>query len=703
MILPETAAHRVVENRVSPSIKTALHAFTNHQTEPDPAKVRTWTDRSKSFSVEAQFLALKDGKIHLHKMNGVKIAVPVAKMSVEDLEYVERLTGESLDEDKPLSEIKKQRSPTRPLSTDSRPTGAGATIEKKPDYDWFQFFLSCDVAVGLCERYAQAFAKDSMDESVLPDVDATVLRTLGLREGDIIKVMRFLDNKYGRGKNKRNVSFGGEEVIAGEGDGSGSLFSGPGGALKNNTRKGRPAPAVQTSDVVDPKAFSQDAKVSSPKPSDDRVATPLTSAPVPAKKETTGSFDDDAWDVKPTKQPEPAPAPAPAPAATQPAQPAQTPSGPPTLSAAFQELSLLSPPLEPSKTQPPPQQPQITLPPPQPQQQPQVQSQPPQPTGATPGFFAGLNQQPTGFQQPQVGLNQQQNIARARPPPGQFPQAGNSLLLPQPPARPLSAPQAAQPSGFAPPPLAPQMTGLPNSTGFQAQVAPPGQSLNDLNQARLQQQYTAQQQQFQQQQNFQPGFNSPQNPGLLQQPTGFNQFNPGFQQLPPQQTSFPQQQNTFQNGSPFADPRNQQLSPIQAQPTGFQSSFPQQQFPQPTGVNSFLPPPLLPQPSGINQQNGFNQNQSFQRPPLPPIPQQPQSAPALVPQKTGPPPPVRFGVSADAKKLAAQPTGRRANLAQASKSYSILLVFDRIPTNNFLSPAKSFWILVRAFEELFPA
>lgn len=210
------------------------------------------------------------------------------------------------------------------------------------------------------------------------------------------------------------------------------------------------------------------------------------------------------------------------------------------------------------------------------------------------------------------------------------------------------------------------MTGLPNSTGFQAQVAPPGQSLNDLNQARLQQQYTAQQQQFQQQQNFQPGFNSPQNPGLLQQPTGFNQFNPGFQQLPPQQTSFPQQQNTFQNGSPFADPRNQQLSPIQAQPTGFQSSFPQQQFPQPTGVNSFLPPPLLPQPSGINQQNGFNQNQSFQRPPLPPIPQQPQSAPALVPQKTGPPPPVRFGVSADAKKLAAQPTGRRANLAQAT-------------------------------------
>ena len=200
---------------------------------------------------------MKDGKINLHKMNGVKIAVPVGKMSVEDLEYVERITGISLDEDKPLSSIKGQRarSATSQDQATSSTATAGATIEqpKKSEYDWFQFFLSCDVAVGLCERYAQTFQKDSMDESVLPDVDATNLRTLGLREGDIIKVMRYLDNKYSR-NSKRNVSFGDTD---GDGDGGGGLFSGPGGALKNNTRKGRPAPAVQTSDTVDPKAFSQ--------------------------------------------------------------------------------------------------------------------------------------------------------------------------------------------------------------------------------------------------------------------------------------------------------------------------------------------------------------------------------------------------------------------------------------------------------------
>ena len=85
-------------------------------------------------------------------MNGVKIAVPVAKMSVEDLEYVERITGLSLDEEKPLSDIKRQRARTAEPKDAGPSSGAGATIEHpppKPEYDWFQFFLSCEVAVGL--------------------------------------------------------------------------------------------------------------------------------------------------------------------------------------------------------------------------------------------------------------------------------------------------------------------------------------------------------------------------------------------------------------------------------------------------------------------------------------------------------------------------------------------------------------------------
>ncbi|KAJ5038921.1 uncharacterized protein L3040_006599 [Drepanopeziza brunnea f. sp. 'multigermtubi'] len=609
------------------------------KSKPDPAKVRTWTDRSKSFSVEAQFLALKDGKINLHKMNGVKIAVPVVKMSVEDLEYVERATGISLDEDKPLSDIKKQRG--RTPENDS--TSAGARIEPrptKPEYDWFQFFLSCDVAVGLCERYAQAFNRDSMDESVLPDIDATVLRTLGIREGDIIKIMRFLDKKYNR-SGKRNVNLGGDE--AGD-ESSVGLFSGPGGTLKNNTRKGRPAPAVQTNDIVDADAFKQG---SNEKTVRDGVATPLTSMPTPAKKdEDRPGFEDDAWSVKPSKQ---------QPQATQPPQTAPAPA-PATLTGSFGDLSLLSQPLEPTKIQP-------TPPVAQPPQQPPQQQAPPQPQGATPSFFAGIGQQQTGLPQQQTGLPQQQatqfssphlvnqlNIARQRPaPPGQF-QSQGSLMLPAPPSRPLSAPQANQQSGFSLPPLQAQNTGIQNSSGFQTQIAPPGQSLNDM---RMQQQQYA-------------GFNGSQ---MINQPQNFGQVPQNGFQYPAQTGMQPGISQPFMNngGGPFADSRPQSFAPLQQQPTGFQSSFgpAQQRYSQPVGVNSFLPPPLQPQQTAMPQQQQQNGFSSFPPPPIPPVPQQNTVMP-LVPQKTGPPPPVRFGVTGDTKKLMPQATGRRANLSQAT-------------------------------------
>lgn len=608
-------------------------------TEPDPTKVRVWTDRSKSFSVEAQFLALKDGKIHLHKMNGVKIAVPVVKMSVEDIEYVERATGISLDEDKPLSDIKKQRA----RMGDSSPVGVSIQQKPaKPEYDWFQFFLSCEVAVGLCERYAQAFNRDSMDESVLPDIDATVLRTLGIREGDIIKIMRFLDKRYAR-TGKRNVSFKGDEGD----ESSGGLFSGPGGTLRNNTRKGRPAPAVQTNDIVDADAFKQG---SNEKAVRDGVATPLASVPPSTKKDGNRSgFEDDAWDVKPTKQ---------QPQATQPSQSASTPTAAPApvpqVTGALSDLSLLSQPLEPTKIQPTPI-PQVAQPPPQQQQA------PPQPQGVTPSFFAGIGQQQTGLPQQQTvpyvntQLANQLSIARQRPAPSAQFQNQNSLVLPSPPSRPLSAPQANQQSGFPLPPLQAQHTGIQNSSGFQGQIAPPGQSLNDL---RMQQQFT--------------GFNGPQ---MMNQSHNIGQFpqngmQNGFQYqaqtgMPP---AMPQQFANNGGGGPFADPRPQSFALIQQQPTGFQSSFgPQQQYPQPTGVNSFLPPPLQPQQTGMpqqqQQQNSFS---SFTPPPIPPMPQQTSLQP-LVPQKTGPPPPVRFGVTGDTKKLMPQATGRRANLSQASE------------------------------------
>ncbi|KAL8712473.1 MAG: hypothetical protein Q9220_003321 [cf. Caloplaca sp. 1 TL-2023] len=686
------------------------------KSKPDGDKVRTWTDRSGSFKVEAQFIGLKDGKIHLHKLNGVKIAVPVGKMAIQDLEYVERVTGVSLDDEKPLSDIKRRS--TQPSKggdrrkQQSQPASkTGVTLEpaKRPpeikgsDYDWFDFFLKAGVNPYQCERYAFNFNRDSMDESVLPDITPAVLRTLGLKEGDILRVMKYLDNKYGRtgtSSKLRNVTNGEGEGGEGEREGAispssgGGLFSGPGGALRNNTRKGRPAPAIQSNDIVDAEALKQGlTQDDAPKARSQSVSTPLASvsAPAPPRKDTQG-FDDDAiWDVKPSKQPTNLP--------PQPSRSVSTPAvnapPPPALTGGMADLSLLSQPLQPTPAQNNATSQRF----PESQSQPQqpLQSQPAQPVqqqppGANPGFFTQIGQQPTGPNglqpvsqapaQPNYGLQQnfqpqqqpqQLNVPRQRP---QAPlvQQGSNILAPPP--RPLSAPQT-QNNNFAPPLLQPQLTGFQPSNQ-QIQIAPPGQSLNDLNQFRLQQQQQ-QQQQLSQQSLY------PQSTGFGQPNQAFSQFSngvnpqqtsygqqPQFQPLQQQQTGFQGFQNPQpfingqQTGSPFADPRPQtNFQSLQPQQTGYQGQFQNNLPTQRTGsINSYLPPALQPQNTGVN---GYaSQQQQQPPPPLPPIPQQHQAAAPLQPQKTGPAPPVSFGAPPAANKLMPQPTGKRANLSQAT-------------------------------------
>ena len=59
----------------------------------------------------------------------------------------------SREEDKPLSVIKRNSMQT------ASSLKAGALIERsRTEYDCFNFFLACDIGVGLCE-------KDDMDES----------------------------------------------------------------------------------------------------------------------------------------------------------------------------------------------------------------------------------------------------------------------------------------------------------------------------------------------------------------------------------------------------------------------------------------------------------------------------------------------------------------------------------------------------------
>lgn len=668
--------------------KWAAVLLTATITEPDSSQVRQWTDRTGNFKVEAQFIGCKDGKINLHKLNGVKIAVPVSKMSLEDLEYVEKQTGISLDEDKPLSGLRnRQKAQSQPQAGISiGPPSAGSpqfppSANQQPSrpadgYDWFDFFLSCGVEVNNCQRYAFAFQRDNMDESVLEVIAPDVMRTLGLKEGDILRVMKKLDEKYGRSK-KNGVRWEDESNAKNP---DGSLFSGPGGTLKNNTRKGRPAPAMQTPDSVDPKAFEQQSDA---KPSEPPVSTPKPPAQVEQKSE---GFDDNAWEPKPTSKPQSPPpqqssrvtSPPPAPA---PQEPVQTQVQQPAVTGALGDLlSLSTPPLQPTIQSPPTVQgpPAIQSPPtvqsPPPPQPPPPQSAPPvqqlplaQAPPQQPAFVP--NQTGFGFQNPNIPpppsvpgqygmqpnpmntfsmINQPQNQllqGRQRPiAPTIQGSTGGSLSIPPPPARPLSAPQnfTSQPNGI-PNPLMPSYTGNQQPTmnygTSQAQQFPFRSYVGGVQGPMVPQPTGAI---FPN--NIGAGFTGQTNMGMSTMGMNEQSLNSGIQQPMPQHPPAPGFQApiiSHPTGAlmmqPYGIPQHQ---------TGFQPSVSQQPTGRGIGINSILPPPLIPQPAGL------------------------RPAPTLLPQKTGPPPSVKFGV--DAKKLTPQPTGR-ANLSKASTYISPMI------------------------------
>lgn len=268
---------------------------------PNFHRVRTWIDSSGSFKVEAEFLGCIEGKIHLHKTNGVKIAVSATKLSIEDLEYVEKVTGTSLESykdevakqnakrkaamEKKSGIIKNDESPKKsksatalindvPPPQPTRPKSSATTSVSEPEYDWFDFFLTCGIDIGNCQRYTLSFNREQMDENILEDITPSLLRTLGLREGDIIRVMKFLDNKYGRKREEE------QQVPAA----TGGLFTNNTGALKNNS----------SSEIskVDAKALPTPAAPAQPT----QPAAPVPESAAPSNKSL---MDDDAWAIKP--------------------------------------------------------------------------------------------------------------------------------------------------------------------------------------------------------------------------------------------------------------------------------------------------------------------------------------------------------------------------------------------------------------------
>lgn len=501
-------------------------------------------------------------------------------MSPADMTYVENANKDSPRSTSPEEDnIPLSRLPvvTQRPSSSSSPAARAPPPRKKP-VDWFEFFLNAGCDVDDCTRYASAFDRDKIDEAILPDLEASTLRTLGLREGDIIRVLKHITQTRPKGSSndksrqdavneqlrkdeemarQLQVQEGGRPRSASNSPAPNLFAAGPNGALKSQ-RRGRPQlEAKSSSSVGDMPAITAAAtqiRTSSPQirsPDSTAAPRPQSAAPAPARRPTVGGFDDDAWAPRPsstqgiksstpqpnlstpTPTPPPMPLAAPAPpivvAAAAPPPPVIPPPRPSTAGGSintsppqldlFAKIASLRPPSAPIASPPtsirPSPSPQIL----------------PQPTGYQQGFGVGSSPSPIG----------QLQQTRALSPPS----------VPRGPFAPVASNQ---------PLLAPL---VPTNTGFSGFVPTRPSPL------------TAQQTGFQPQLNgFQPQLNGfqPQSNGFQPQPTGFQ---PQLLNIQPQQTGF--------------------QPALQPQPTGFSG---QSNFGASGGFNA---------PNGI----GFQPSESF--------------------------------------------------------------------------------------------
>lgn len=309
-----SASPRAVSPQSKPLKESSRKSSDSVKNGPPPESTRTWHDRTGQFRVDAALLGYSNGKLRLHKVNGVIIEVPSEKMSLEDIRYVEKLTSKKSsgavsrsavdDDDQPLA-LKRQTEAVNRAPTQTR---------RGPQVDWFEFFLSAGCEVDDCTRYASAFERDKIDEVILPDITESTMRSLGLREGDIIRVSKVIQQKYKKPVQEQ-ISRDEEltRKLQEEENGKKSstpspasnLFAGPGGVLKNNTqRRGRPQPSRSL-----PPTNVEMGAIGSASEQIKRTGSPLvtTNSPTLVAPERPGSaatpansgFDDDAWTNRP--------------------------------------------------------------------------------------------------------------------------------------------------------------------------------------------------------------------------------------------------------------------------------------------------------------------------------------------------------------------------------------------------------------------
>ncbi|BGO99396.1 Actin cytoskeleton-regulatory complex protein SLA1 [Rhodotorula toruloides] len=570
--------------------------------KPNAAKTRIWKDRTGQFKVEAEFLGLNANKIRLHKVNGVIIEVPVEKMSLEDVAYIKQVQsgGSSSRRDREReregSSDRRERDRDRDGRSRSSRTDAVKSVvtvskPRRSEFDWFDFFLQAGCDVDHCTRYARNAENEGIDETLIPDFEESNLRGLGMKEGDVIRVKRFIKEKYAKppptpdkdapssslspaaasSASDRDAQIAADHALAqklARGEPippAPQLFSsGPEGTLK--PRRGRRNTAASNTSVNSgalTAAASELEKNRTTSPATTPSAsTQRPTSPVESRKRSSstvpvhGGFDDDAWEVKPSSKPA-ASAPSPAPAAPSPPPAPTPPPAPPAPAPATSPAPAPAKPAEPARTD----------------------------------SNAGLTYNDGLLAQLGIGAN------------------GTS-------SRPSSTPaQVAQPTGSSSSFITPQATGFnPNAPRGPIAPVPANQGLL----APLQPMRTgmpAAQALQAQNTGFFPGATTigvmPMSTGfsampMMSQPTGFSSMTAPMSMQPtgfvPQATGFASQPTGFAS----------QPTGFSSQPTGFMQSQPTGFMQQPS--NGFM----QPQPTGFGGGGSvFNQPQQQQQPQQP--------------------------------------------------------------------------------------
>jgi actin cytoskeleton-regulatory complex protein SLA1 len=527
-------------------------------------------------------LGISKGKIRLHKINGVIIDVLPGKMSPDDVRYIERMTNKKVGASSASSHAPRSRGPDdddlplalsqRPSQPDPSPTKPTPPSKKGPTIDWFEFFLEAGCEIDDCTRYTSSFERDKIDENILPDIKESTLRSLGLREGDIIRVSKAIEKRKPKSDVLKAQLARDEEIAkalqAEEDSGASSsrtnttsppnLFTGPSGALKTQQRRGRPQPRGSAPPVnVDvnsiASASDQISRTGSPlvvSPSVARATSPANvNPPKRGASAQPSGFDDDAWTIRPSS--------------TKP-----TPTPPVTTSA---QAPVPAPPAAPPTPAP--------LAPPAPPPAPPLAPEPPRPVSTN-------QTQQTQSTQASSQFELLAKIGQMRPPSAPTPQpsmlAGSPAIVTSPPqsfhsglgmgSSPVPLGQHLQnqqtglyqlPQSGLRGPLAPVPSNqgllnplIPTNTGFN-QFVPTRPTSNPPFSSTTQS-------------SFQPSFQSPAPASFLSTPqTGFGGTGP----LMPQQTGFPS-----------VVPQSGMYSSIPPQPTGIGGGF------SGSGLPNFMPP-----------------------------------------------------------------------------------------------------------------